>query len=440
MSAALRYHEATDVAAGGTDEDEQRLVGDRPDPFKDHGDAERLPLDVSVAGQLLQDGAGIVRSQHERDYGGGTIHWRAYSSAGALFPVEAYVADRGGLYSFDPLARALVRLAEGDARERVAAAAAVSPEVGAFVVLTGIHARTGWKYVERGYRHVWWDAGTLLANVLALAAADGLNPRLYLGFVDRELDAVLGLDGRSEYTLAVVSLGAGPRLSGIGLRKEQATPPPPTGRSFPLAEAAHAASALEDSGAVARWRTPQPDAERSLSGEQLLGAIRRRRSVRRYAETPLPRRPLDELLRWSDAPVPADVPRVVRQVVTVAAVDGLEPGIYDAELRLLARRDEARLREQVGLAAMEQGHPRRAAVNVFQLAELDSVVARLGERGYRWAQLEAGIRAGRLQIGAFLHGFGAAASTFYDDEVATMLETDDAPMLMVAIGARSGQP
>ena len=47
--------------AGGTDEDEQRLVGDRPPPFKDYGDAERLPLDVSVAGPLLQDGAGIVR-------------------------------------------------------------------------------------------------------------------------------------------------------------------------------------------------------------------------------------------------------------------------------------------------------------------------------------------------------------------------------------------
>ena len=44
-----------------------------------------------------------------------------------------------------------------------------------FVVLTGIHARTGWKYMERGYRHVWWDAGTMLANLLALAAADGLR-------------------------------------------------------------------------------------------------------------------------------------------------------------------------------------------------------------------------------------------------------------------------
>ena len=72
---------------------------------------------------------------------------------------------------------------------------------------------------------------------------------------------------------------------------------------------------------------------------------------------------------------------------------------------------------------MEQDHPRDAAVNVFQVGDLDAIVERLGDRGYRWAQLEAGIRAGRLQIGAFMRGWGAAASTFYDDEVSRLLET-----------------
>ena len=104
---------------------------------------------------------------------------------------------------------------------------------------------------------------------------------------------------------------------------------------------------------------------------------------------------LAELLRWSEAPIPADAPPVVRQAVTVAAVDGLEPGIYDAELNLVAPRAERELREGVGFAAMEQAHPRDAAANVFQLGDLDAIVERLGDRGYRWAQLEAGIRAGR---------------------------------------------
>ncbi len=206
MSAALRYHLATNVGAGDTDEDEERDIGNRTPPFKEYGDAERLPLETSPAGPLLQDGAGIVRSQEGRDYGGGMIHWRAYSSAGGLFPVEAYVAAEDGLYSFDALTPALVQVVDGDARAAVAAA--VDATADTFVVLTGIHARTGWKYMERGYRHVWWDAGTMLANLLALAAARGLEPRLYAAFVDRELNEALGIDGRSEYALAVLSIGA----------------------------------------------------------------------------------------------------------------------------------------------------------------------------------------------------------------------------------------
>jgi hypothetical protein len=75
-------------------------------------------------------------------------------------------------------------------------------------------------------------------------------------------------------------------------------------------------------------------------------------------------------------------------------------------------------------------------VNVFQLGDLEAIVERLGDRGYRWAQLEAGIRAGRLQIGAFMRGLGAAASTFFDDEVSRLLYTHEAPLLMVAIGPR----
>ena len=200
MSASLDYHRATNVAAGGTDEEEVRTIETRPSLFKDYDDAERLPLETSIAGQLLQDGAGIVRSQERRDYGGGTIHWRAYSSAGALYPVEAYVAAARGLYSFDALSRALVRIG-GDVRARLGLDAR---EV---VVLTGIHERTGWKYMERGYRHVWWDAGTMVANLLALAAADGLEPRLHTAFVDADVNDALGIDGEHEYALALLGLG-----------------------------------------------------------------------------------------------------------------------------------------------------------------------------------------------------------------------------------------
>jgi Nitroreductase family len=206
--------------------------------------------------------------------------------------------------------------------------------------------------------------------------------------------------------------------------------------SFPLAEAAHAAGALGDTEAVRAWRSEAHGEEPRLDREELAGAIRRRTSVRRYSSEALPRAEISELLAWSEAPIPADAPRVVRQLVTVAAVEGLEPGVYDAQLNLLHAREEAELREAIGFAAMEQNHPRDAAVNVFQMADVGAVVERLGDRGYRWAQLEAGIRAGRVQIGAFARGWGAAASTFFDDEVSRELGTTDSPMLMVAVGPR----
>jgi len=106
--------------------------------------------------------------------------------------------------------------------------------------------------------------------------------------------------------------------------------------SFPLAQRAHAASSLDDASSWAS--APQGD-EQVLDREQLADAMRRRRSVRTYANRPLPRDELAEVLRWSEAPIPSDAPSVVRQLVTVAAVEGLEPGVYDAELALIAPRD-----------------------------------------------------------------------------------------------------
>jgi nitroreductase len=209
--------------------------------------------------------------------------------------------------------------------------------------------------------------------------------------------------------------------------------------TFPLAAAAQSESELGDLDAVRAWRAAPGAAEPVLEEAELVAAIRARRSARRYGPEPLPREEVAGLLAWSEAPIPADAPSVVRQLVTVAAVEGLEPGVYDAELNLIQTRGEAELRAASGFAAMEQEHPAQAAFDVWQMADLPRIVAELGDRGYRWAQLEAGIRAGRLQIGAFARGWGAAASTFYDEEVSKLLGTDLAPLLMVAVGPRASR-
>ena len=46
-----------------------------------------------------------------------------------------------------------------------------------------------------------------------------------------------------------------------------------------------------------------------------------------------------------------------------------------------------------------------------------AVFAALGNRGYRAAQLEGGIRGGQIYLAAYAQRFGASGLTFFDDEV-----------------------
>src|SRR4029450_4853405 len=104
--------------------------------------------------------AGVLRTWHR---GGGDGLFRAAAWAGGRFPLELYVSARGvdglddGVHWYDPQAHALARVAPpagGDATT---------------LIVTGVPWRTGWPYAERGFRHIYWDAGTMLAQTLALS-------------------------------------------------------------------------------------------------------------------------------------------------------------------------------------------------------------------------------------------------------------------------------
>jgi hypothetical protein len=71
---------------------------------------------------------------------------------------------------------------------------------------------------------------------------------------------------------------------------------------------------------------------------------------------------------------------------------------------------------------------------VFHAAGLDEVLGALGSRGYRAAQLEAGIAVGRLALAAFTLGYGATGLTFYDEAVTQSFAAGAACMLVTAVG------
>ena len=467
-SIARRYHDETKHSYESVRRSARGLDwANRPDPFKTYNDVEALdlpaearpgggPLALSELAWLLRWGAGVVRTR-------GDYSFRTYSSAGALYPVEVYVGVGEelpaelirGVYHFHPGERALRRLRWLDPRPLLARAAddVALESAAAILVLTGIMWRTAWKYETRGYRHLWWDAGTMLANFLELADAARVETRVVTGFVDDEVNHLVGVDGVREAALALLAVGEAPPA---------ARPDPPDPIEFdvaalsereleyPLAHDVHAATRLASAEDVRRYRKADAALEApplrgsGLTVEQVERVLRRRGSVRDFSDEAVPVHELTAILAHAMGAIPADVPEYNVLYGVAHAVDGLASGVFrfDAPDSYEVLREGA-FRRQAGYLVLEQPLGALAAVTLFLLADLEQVLTEHGDRGYRAVQLEAGIRAGRLQLGAVAQGLAATATTFYDDDVTEFLAPGTAltPMLAVAIGvdARYGR-
>ena len=69
--------------------------------------------------------------------------------------------------------------------------------------------RTAWRYAERGFRHIYWDAGTMLAQTLALADSAGPARGCARASRTRRSTRLVGADGVHEFPVALVALGDG---------------------------------------------------------------------------------------------------------------------------------------------------------------------------------------------------------------------------------------
>jgi len=163
--------------------------------------------------RLLFFSAGITK---KKSYTGGEIYFRAASCTGALYEFEAYLVCgnlpdlKAGIYHFGPGDFALRLLRAGDYRPVLAKATAGEPNVlhaPVTIVFAGTYWRNAWKYRTRTYRHFGWDNGTILANMLAMAAASGFPARVVLGFVDSEVNSLLDLDSEREVAFSMVTIG-----------------------------------------------------------------------------------------------------------------------------------------------------------------------------------------------------------------------------------------
>jgi nitroreductase len=237
----------------------------------------------------------------------------------------------------------------------------------------------------------------------------------------------------------------------------------------------HHASELETPEEVSAWRagaelltlaTPAPETAATVPGapelptvphvllhreslidlplEPIEEVIRKRGSARRFELEPIDLDTLATILLHTTGELPADFrPRPDQPLndpyLIACAVDGLPSGTYRHHLEPPAleplRQGEAR--QTAAYLALGQGLAGQAAVNVYFLADLEPILDRLGNRGYRAATLDAAISAGRMYLAAYALGLGATGLTFFDEEVVRLFSphaAGHAVTFLIAIG------
>lgn len=432
--------------------------------------------DLKDLARLLYFSAGITK---RKVYPGGEIYFRAAACTGALYEVELYLVCgdlpdlEAGVYHFSPADFALRRLRSGDWRGalvRATAGEAATKNAPAVVICTATYWRNAWKYRARTYRHFGWDNGTILANMLAVAAALGLPAKVVCGFIDREVNRLIDLDSDREVAFSMVPIGYAPgeppeppQMAPLGL---ETVPLSPKEVDYPQMRAMHEASSLSSPEEVASWRGLAPARpaiahsgelirldplrDEELPGDSIAEVILRRGSTRRFdSNAAIGFRQLSTILDRAARGIRADFlepfgSQLNDMYLIVNAVEGISPGAYffDRGSGGLLKLKEGNFRREAGYLALEQDLARDASAAIFFLADLGRVLERFGNRGYRAAQLEAGIIGGKLYLAAYAQRLGATGLTFYDDDVVEFFMPHSASksaIFLVAIGKSARQ-
>ncbi len=167
------------------------------------------PLTQAELAALLWATQGITGSL-------GGYHFRAAPSAGALYPVETYLAVHRvegvtpGIWHFQVVDFALELVAAGDFRQDLAAAGLSQSflgEAGAVFIWTGVLDRARWKYRERAVRYLFLDAGHICQNLMLAATALNLGVCPVGAFFDDEVERLVGVDQPDEVALYLASVG-----------------------------------------------------------------------------------------------------------------------------------------------------------------------------------------------------------------------------------------
>ena len=127
--------------------------------------------------------------------------FRTAPSAGALYPLELYVATGEGVYHYSPQSHSLTMISPEDMRLGLWEAGLMQDalrEAPAIIVIAAVYARTEGKYGPRAERYVHLEAGHAAQNILLQATALDLGAVPIGAFYDQKVQEVLALPSDHE--------------------------------------------------------------------------------------------------------------------------------------------------------------------------------------------------------------------------------------------------
>jgi SagB-type dehydrogenase family enzyme len=377
---------------------------------------------------------------------------RSASATGALYPIEIYLSCaqlpdiEDGIYHFCPGDFTLTKLYEGDMRYilyQISGENEKIEQAPVTFIFTSIAYRNSWKYQIRSYRHWFWDAGTVISNYLALCNAYSFSTEIILGFQDENINKLLSLKNRQEAAIVLSPLYINKTLERkvFNLYKKKSLefdiiPMSKYEVNYPEIWKVHEGSYLKDKNEVKEWLkvfnlkeryNEKPNKsyiseELSERGSSLKDVILKRGSTRKFSTKSITKLQLKHILYLANKKIPFDFLEnynLVDTYLIINSVKDLESGsyFYDKINNKLIKLKTGNFRKISEHLCLDQKLFGDASSVCFFMANIDNILNILGNRGYRAAQLEGGIRIGKIYLAAYAHGLGASGTTFYDDEV-----------------------
>lgn len=175
-----------------------------------------------------------------------------------------------------------------------------------------------------------------------------------------------------------------------------------------------------------------------------------RGSSRKFSRETITFTQLSNILYYSTRVVPLDfleneksgdtqISSIIDIYLIVNSVIGLQEGAYffDPNKQGLLKLKNGRFSQLSGYLCLGQSLFVDSNVVFFLMADLDSILEALGNRGYRSSQFEAGVIAGKIYLAAYAQKLGASGSTFFDDAVTEFFSphaTNKSTMIAVGVG------